>query len=99
VRSMATRPDRQHLLRAGIAVAVWTGLVLLLIGSVWELRSGAAERLASPAQTEYLTVAIYAPLFAQLPPDLSEKLRRGNYTRLFDEARRRVRAWEKVDVK
>jgi hypothetical protein len=42
---------------------------------------------------------MYAPLFAQLAPDVSDKVRKGNYTRLFDEARRRVRAWEKLNVK
>jgi hypothetical protein len=31
--------------------------------------------------------------------EASEKLRKGNYERLFDEARRRVRAWEKENVK
>jgi predicted TIM-barrel fold metal-dependent hydrolase len=51
-------------------------------------------------QTKYLKVAtMYAPLFAQLAPDVSDKVRKGNYTRLFDEARRRVRAWEKLNVK
>jgi hypothetical protein len=42
---------------------------------------------------------MYAPLFAKLSPEASEKLRKGNYERLFDEARRRVRAWEKANVK
>ena len=39
---------------------------------------------------------MYAPLFAALPPDVSAKLRKGNYERLFDEARRKVRAWERT---
>jgi hypothetical protein len=42
---------------------------------------------------------MYAPLFARLTPAASEKLRRGNYERLFDEARRKVRAWEKANVR
>ena len=33
-----------------------------------------------------------APLFAKLTPEASEKLRKGNYERLFDAARRKVRA-------
>jgi hypothetical protein len=41
---------------------------------------------------------MYAPLFAALPPDVSEKVRKGNYERLFDEARRKVRAWERANV-
>lgn len=40
---------------------------------------------------------LYAPLFAQLTPEASEKLRKGNYERLFDEARRKVRAWERAN--
>jgi hypothetical protein len=41
---------------------------------------------------------MYQPLFAQLTPDASEKLRTGNYERLFDAARKRVRAWEAANV-
>ncbi len=37
---------------------------------------------------------MYAPLWKALTPEASEKVRKGNYTRLFDDARRRVRAWE-----
>ena len=40
-----------------------------------------------------------AVLFAQLTSDASEKVRKTNYERLFDEARRKVRAWEKAHVK
>ena len=42
---------------------------------------------------------MYAPLFAKLTPEASEKLLKGNYERLFDAARRKVRAWEKANVK
>jgi hypothetical protein len=37
---------------------------------------------------------MYRPLWALLTPEASEKVRKGNYERLFDAARRRVRAWE-----
>ena len=51
-------------------------------------------------QASYLKVyKQYAPLFAQLTPDASEKVRKMNYERLFDEARVKVRAWEKAHVK
>ena len=36
----------------------------------------------------------YAPLWEVLTPEARAKVLRGNYERLFDEARRRVRAWE-----
>ena len=51
-------------------------------------------------QAKYLKVYdLYAPLFAKLTPDASQKVRKGNYERIFDEARRRVRAWEKSNIK
>ena len=50
-------------------------------------------------QAKYLkTYDLYAPLFAKLTPEASEKLRKGNYERIFDEARRRVRVWETAHV-
>jgi len=50
-------------------------------------------------QQKYLkTYDIYAPLFARLTPEAREKVLKGNYERLFDEARRKVRAWEKANV-
>lgn len=58
------------------------------------------DEVAPKDQTSYLKIYdMYRPLFAQLTPEASEKLRKGNYERLFDEARRRVRAWEKANVK
>ena len=58
------------------------------------------DEVASTNQDGYLKVyRLYAPLFAQLTTTASEQVRKGNYMRLFDEARRRVRAWEKANVK
>jgi hypothetical protein len=37
-------------------------------------------------------------LWRALTPATSEKIRLGNYTRLFDEARRKVRSWEQANV-
>jgi amidohydrolase family protein len=37
---------------------------------------------------------LWAPVFRLLTPDASLKVRKGNYQRIFDEGRRRVRAWE-----
>jgi hypothetical protein len=56
--------------------------------------------VAPQEQAKYLKVYdLYAPLFAKLTPEASEKVRKGNYERLFDNARRKVRAWEKENVK
>jgi hypothetical protein len=38
-------------------------------------------------------------VFAQLTPEVSHAIRLGNYERLFDAARMRVRAWEREHVK
>ncbi len=54
------------------------------------------DEVAPKDQKAYLKVYdLYAPLFAKLSPEASEKLRKGNYERLFDAARIKVRAWEK----
>ena len=58
------------------------------------------DEVAPTEQAKYLKVYdLYAPLLAKLTPEASEKLRKGNYERLFDEARRKVRAWEKANPK
>jgi hypothetical protein len=57
------------------------------------------DEVAPKDQAGYLKVYdMYAPLFAKLTPDASEKLRKGNYERLFDAARVKVRAWEKANA-
>lgn len=50
------------------------------------------------AQAYYSVFDMYAPLWQKLTPEASRKVRKGNYERLFDEARRRVRAWERANV-
>jgi predicted TIM-barrel fold metal-dependent hydrolase len=57
------------------------------------------DEVAPSSQEKYLKVYdLYKPLFAALTPEESEKVRKGNYERLFDEARLKVRAWEKANV-
>ena len=41
---------------------------------------------------------MYAPLWEKLTPETKAKVLKSNYERLFDEARRKVRAWEKANV-
>ena len=58
------------------------------------------DEVAPSTQDAYLKVyRQYAPLFALLTPEASAKVRKGNYERLFDQARRKVRAWERANVK
>jgi hypothetical protein len=57
------------------------------------------DEVAPATQEKYLKIYdIYAPLFAALTPEASLALRKGNYERLFDKARRDVRAWERANV-
>lgn len=55
-----------------------------------------SDAVAPATESAYLKpFDIYAPLWSRLSPQTSEQVRLGNYRRLFDEARVRVRAWEK----
>ncbi len=57
------------------------------------------DEVAPTNQEQYLKIySLYDPLWKLLTPEASEKVRKGNYERLFDAARSRVRAWEKADL-
>ena len=55
----------------------------------------------APAGPEpyYAVYDIWTPVWRQLTSDASEKVRKTNYERIFDAARRKVRAWEKENVR
>jgi predicted TIM-barrel fold metal-dependent hydrolase len=57
--------------------------------------------VVAPADTVkyFKTYYMYAPLWQQLTPEARTLVRRGNYERLFDAARRRVREWEKAHAR
>ncbi len=58
------------------------------------------DEVAPADQARYLKVFyMYDPVWALLTPDAREKVRRGNYARLFDTARVKVRAWETANLK
>jgi predicted TIM-barrel fold metal-dependent hydrolase len=53
------------------------------------------DSVAPKTRDEYLKIyKDYGPLWKLLSPSTSEKVRKGNYERLFDEARDKVRKWE-----
>ena len=53
------------------------------------------DEVAPTSQQSYLRVFYqYQPLWNLLTPEASEKVRKGNFARLFDAARPKVRAWE-----
>jgi predicted TIM-barrel fold metal-dependent hydrolase len=57
------------------------------------------DEVAPTDQKKYLKVYdMYAPLLEKLTPDAKNKLLKGNYERIFNEARVKVRAWEKVNA-
>ncbi|HUL72302.1 MAG TPA: amidohydrolase family protein [Vicinamibacterales bacterium] len=47
----------------------------------------------------YAVFDMWAPVFARLTPETSLKVRKGNYERIFNEGRKRVRDWERANVK
>jgi len=58
------------------------------------------DEVAPANQDKYLKVYNqYEPFWKLLTPEASEKVRKKNYERIFDEARRRVRSWEAAHVK
>jgi len=56
--------------------------------------------VAPPDEKFYMAVyEMYEPIWKSLSPEASEKIRKTNYVRLFDEGRKKIRAWEKENVK
>jgi predicted TIM-barrel fold metal-dependent hydrolase len=58
------------------------------------------DTVAPSGPAPYFAVfEMWAPVFKQLTPEASRQVRLGNYERVFDEARRRVRAWEAASAR
>ncbi len=51
------------------------------------------------AAAYYAVFDMWDPVWRQLTPETSLKVRKGNYERIFNEGRRRVRDWERLNVK
>ena len=80
-----------QILASGESAAGWARLLQrfpgrFLIGSDAVVPEGADQYLHA--------LDLWEPLLDRLDPSAARQLRRGNYERLFDEARSRVRAWE-----
>ena len=55
------------------------------------------DEVAPNDQASYLKILdMYKPLFDKLTPEAKQKLMKGNYERLFDAARKKVREWERI---
>jgi len=58
------------------------------------------DEVAPDSQEKYLRIyELYRPLWSLLDKETSERVRKGNYERIFDEGRRRARAWETGHVR
>jgi hypothetical protein len=58
------------------------------------------DTVAPASAAPYFAVFdMWDPIWRQLTPEASLKVRKGNYQRIFDAARRRVRAWEQAHVR
>jgi len=58
------------------------------------------DEVAPANQQAYLKIYyMYEPFWKLLTPDAREKVLKGNYVRIFDEARRKVRNWEQTHLK
>ncbi len=58
------------------------------------------DEVAPQNQHSYLKInELYGPLWNALTAETKAKVRIGNYERLFDEANRKVRAWEAANVR
>jgi hypothetical protein len=58
------------------------------------------DTVAPSAPGPYFAVFdTWAPIWRLLTPAESLKVRKGNYERIFDEGRRKVRAWETSNVR
>jgi len=58
------------------------------------------DNVAPSDQATHLKVFnMWDPIWTLLTPEASQQIRKGNYERLFDAARAKVRAWEKANVK
>jgi len=59
-----------------------------------------SDTVAPAGPEPYFAVfEMWTPVWRQLTPDASLKVRKGNFERIFNEGRRRVREWERVNVK
>jgi hypothetical protein len=57
------------------------------------------DTVAPASAEQYFAVFdMWAPVWRLLSPEASEKVRKGNYVRIFDTGRHRVRDWERAHV-
>ena len=50
-------------------------------------------------EKQFYVYHLYDPLWKAIGEEATYKVTKGNYEKLFDDARKKVRAWEKANVK
>jgi hypothetical protein len=108
VEAMLTDPALSHLsfdiswdevAKYAIATPESTTRVAMMLNRYPDRFLFGTDTVAPAGAAPYFAVFdMWAPVWRQLTPDASLKVRKGNYERIFNEGRRRVRAWEKANV-
>jgi hypothetical protein len=109
VESMLTDPALNHVAfdiswdevaKYAIATPQATARVVTILNRYPDRFLFGTDTVAPAGPAPYFAVYdMWAPIWQQLSSDASLKVRKGNYERIFDAARQRVRAWEKANVK
>jgi Amidohydrolase len=109
VEAMLTDPALSHLsfdiswdevAKYAIATPESTTRVAMMLNKYPDRFLFGTDTVAPAGPAPYYAVFdMWTPIWRLLTPDASLKVRKGNYERIFDEGRRRVRAWEKANVR
>jgi hypothetical protein len=95
-----TRDNKARWLPATLAcVAVAASLGLPRLHAQTPLLFGTDTVAPAGPEPYFAVFDLWAPVWRLLTPDASLAVRKGNYQRLFDEGRRKVRAWEATNAR
>ena len=89
--------SRDEVAKYAVATPEATARVAALLNKHPDRFLFGTDTVAPAGPAPYFAVFdMWTPVFRLLTPDASLNVRKGNYQRIFDEGRRRVRAWEKL---
>jgi hypothetical protein len=57
---------------------------------------GSDQGATSDWENVQKSYAVWTPLWKELGPQLTQQVAKDNYTRLFDQSRKNIRAWEQA---
>ena len=106
VEAMLTDPSLKHVVfdiswdevaKYAIATPESVARVAAMLNAYPDRFLFGTDTVAPAGPAPYFAVFdLWAPVWRRLTADASFKVRKGNYERIFDEGRRRVREWEKT---